>query len=67
MVIQGLITPNQAQAVELERQIQKLAKDTLDDRVIKLQIRFVPEVVIQSTPTDESELKLSPNDIKNLQ
>lgn len=67
VVIQGLITPNQAQAVELERQIQKLAKDTLDDRVIKLQIRFVPEVVIQSTPTDESELKLSPNDIKNLQ
>lgn len=67
IVIQGLITPSQAQAIELEQQIQALAKDTLDDRVIKLQIRFVPEVVIQSTHADESELKLSPDDIKNLQ
>ena len=67
VVIQGLITPSQAQAIELEQQIQALAKDTLDDRVIKLQIRFVPEVVIQSAPADESELKLSPDDIKNLQ
>ncbi|STZ63864.1 uncharacterized hydrophobic domain [Moraxella lacunata] len=66
-VIQGSQPPSQAQVYELEKAIQKIADDTFKNRTIKLQIRFVPETVIESTPSNESELKLSPNDIKNLQ
>lgn len=65
-VIQGVDTPNSRQALLLEKDIQALADDAFKQRQIKLQIRFVPEIVIQSTPVDESELKLSPKDIENL-
>ncbi|AWY19997.1 DUF389 domain-containing protein [Moraxella bovis] len=66
-VIQGTEPPSQAQVYELEKAIQKIADDTFKNRTIKLQIRFVPETVIESTPSSESELKLSPDDIRNLQ
>lgn len=66
-IIQGTQAPTQQQVYLLEKDIQHIADKQFDKRVIKLQIRFVPETVIESTPTDERDLKLSSDDIQNLQ
>lgn len=65
-VIQGTQTPTQDQVRYLEQAIQKIADEMFDGRIIKLQIRFVPETLIESTPTDHRKIKFSPNDIHHL-
>lgn len=50
VVIQGVEPPSQAQVRELEKSIQKLSDDIFNNRTMKLQIRFVPETIIESSP-----------------
>lgn len=61
-IIQGIDAPDSRQVSLLEQDIQALADDSYEGSVIKVQIRFVPEVIVQSTPVTKSELKPSAGD-----
>lgn len=65
-IIQGTIPITHAQVADMEHQLHALNSD-ITNKPIKLQIRFVPEQVIESTPVSKDDVKLGNAEIHNIQ
>ncbi len=67
VLIQGLSQPTYEQVRQMENQVQRLSSETYPSRIpIKLQVRFVPEQVIQSTAISKDDVKLEKEQINQM-
>lgn len=59
VLLQGLTAPSYAQVQQMEQQIARLSSQQYPSRKpIKLQVRFIPETVIESTAISKEDVKL---------
>lgn len=59
VVMQGLVPPSPQQVLQLERQINTLSQQQFASRAdIRLQVRFIQEQVIETTPVTSEDVKL---------
>ncbi|AKG08715.1 hypothetical protein AAX05_06370 [Moraxella bovoculi] len=65
LVLEGTTPPTQAQVKQLEQQIQDIANHRFKDgKAISLQVRFIPQIIIESDGVNRHDVKLSSDDIK---
>lgn len=67
VLIQGLSQPSYEQVLQMENEINALALQTYPNRSpVKLQVRFVPEQVIESTAISKEDVKLDKSEINQI-
>lgn len=65
LVLEGTTPPTQAQVKQLEQQIQDIANHRFKEgKAISLQVRFIPQIIIESDGVNRHDVKLSSDDIK---
>lgn len=65
LVLEGTTPPTQAQVKQLEQQIQDIANHRFKDgKAVSLQVRFIPQIIIESDGVNRHDVKLSSDDIK---
>ena len=65
LVLEGTTPPTQTQVKQLEQQIQDIADHRFKDgKTISLQVRFIPQIIIESDGVNRHDVKLSSDDIK---
>lgn len=68
VLLQGLIAPNHQDILQMEQNIQTITTERYPKRSpIKLQVRFVPEQVIETTPVSKADVKLDDASISQLE
>lgn len=67
VVLQGLVPPSYQDVRDMEQQIIALSHERYPKRPpAKLQVRFVPEQVIETTPVTKDDIKLDPASLNQL-
>lgn len=68
VLLQGLIAPSHQDIWQMEQKIQTITTKRYPKRSpIKLQVRFVPEQVIETTPVSKADVKLDDASISQLE
>lgn len=68
VLLQGLIAPSHQDISQMEQNIQTITTERYPKRSpIKLQVRFVPEQVIETTPVSKADVKLDDASISQLE
>ncbi|WP_410471942.1 DUF389 domain-containing protein [Faucicola mancuniensis] len=66
VTMQGLVAPKHTQVAKMEKQIQDLTDKHFKRPPVKLQVRFVPEQVIESQPITKNDVKLDDKAINQM-
>lgn len=67
VLLQGLTPPSYQQVQQMERQIAELSKQRYPNRKpVKLQVRFIPEQVIEAQPISKDDVKLDDQAVQKI-